>query len=141
MASTSVELPTHSNGLNGNIEPNYENSQNNNNNNNNEDADRDSVEEEPVSVSKRFKTKNSASLTNNTIKLAFSKIKNERCSVCKQGLDSLLLYNGHPNNSSEEFVALTDEKLSVFTGKEEEFNDQDDFPIHQVFAVITPKSD
>lgn len=125
MASTSLEHLTHSNG---NMEPNYGYSQNNNN----EETDRDSVEHEPVSVSKRFKTKKSTSLTNNTIKLAFSKIKNDRCSVCKQGLDSVLLYNGHPNNSCEEFVALTDERLSVFTGNEEEFNDQDDFPTHQV---------
>lgn len=131
MASTSVEHLIHSNGLNGNIEPNYENSQNNNN----EETDQDSVEDQLVPVSKRFKTKNSASLMNNTIKLAFSKIKNERCNVCKQGLDSVLLYNGHPNNSCEEFVALTDEKLSVFTGKEEEFNDQDDFPTHQVLHL------
>ncbi|KAF6206136.1 hypothetical protein GE061_017361 [Apolygus lucorum] len=38
----------------------------------------------------------------------------QRCKICRQNLDSpdLLLFEGHPNNSVEEFIALTDERLT-----------------------------
>lgn len=60
------------------------------------------------------------------------KLKSEKCIRCKQFLDSAPLYNGHPNNSNEEFIALTDEKLSLYTGKEENINENDEFPTHKV---------
>lgn len=65
-------------------------------------------------------------------KLQFPKMKVERCVKCKQFLDSVLLYNGHPNNSNEEFIALTDEKLSLYTGKEETFEETSELPTHKV---------
>ncbi|XP_066253971.1 DNA (cytosine-5)-methyltransferase PliMCI-like [Euwallacea similis] len=112
----------------------------NNYNNNNDDADVDYINEDIKSNLKRLKMLNS---TNEKlpIKLSLTKPKSQRCSVCKQLLESVLLYNGHPNNSCEEFVALTDEKLSVFTGKEEQFTDQDDFPTHKIthFSVYDEK--
>lgn len=55
----------------------------------------------------------------------------ERCSTCKQYSNTVLLYNGHPNNSVEEYVALTHEKLSLYTGNEE-LDDAEEFPIHKV---------
>lgn len=55
----------------------------------------------------------------------------ERCLVCKQYSSSILLYNGHPNNSVEEYVALTHEKLSLYTGNEE-LDHKEEFPIHKV---------
>lgn len=65
-------------------------------------------------------------------KLQFPKTKSERCIKCKQFLDSVLLYNGHPNNSNEEFIALTNEKLSLYTGKEETFEKTSELPTHKV---------
>ncbi|CAG9770763.1 unnamed protein product [Ceutorhynchus assimilis] len=67
-------------------------------------------------------------------KLNISKAKSERCDQCKQNFDNIPLYNGHPDKSSEEFIALTDEKLSIFT-------DQDDFPTHKIthFSVYDEK--
>lgn len=65
-------------------------------------------------------------------KLQIPKMKVERCVKCKQFLDSVLLYNGHPNNSNEEFIALTDEKLSLYTGKEETFEETSELPTHKV---------
>lgn len=64
--------------------------------------------------------------------LNFSKVKTERCVNCKQFLDSVLIYNGHPNNSNEEFIALTDERLSLYTGKEETFEETNELPTHKV---------
>lgn len=72
---------------------------------------------------------------NTKSKLQFPKAKVERCIKCKQFLDSVLLYNGHPNNSSEEFIALTDEKLSLYTGKEETFEETSELPTHKVLTL------
>lgn len=69
-------------------------------------------------------------------KLSFSNVKTERCVKCKQFVDSVLLYNGHPNNSCEEFIALTNEKLSLYTGKEETFEETSELPTHKVFLII-----
>ncbi|XP_018573692.1 DNA (cytosine-5)-methyltransferase 1 [Anoplophora glabripennis] len=69
------------------------------------------------------------------------KLKPEKCIRCKQFLDSAPVYNGHPNNSNEEFIALTDEKLSLYTGKEENINENDEFPTHKItyFSVYDDK--
>ncbi|XP_044757853.1 DNA (cytosine-5)-methyltransferase PliMCI-like [Coccinella septempunctata] len=58
------------------------------------------------------------------------KVKPERCSICRQFSDDITLYNGHPNNSVEEYIALTNDKLSLFTG--EESHEQDCRPTHKV---------
>ncbi|KAJ8922234.1 hypothetical protein NQ315_004171 [Exocentrus adspersus] len=69
------------------------------------------------------------------------KSKSERCIRCKQFLDLAPLYNGHPNNSSEEFIALVDEKLSLYSGKEENILETNEFPIHKIthFSVYDDK--
>ncbi|KAJ8970400.1 hypothetical protein NQ317_001491 [Molorchus minor] len=75
------------------------------------------------------------------IKIESPKIKSERCIRCKQFLDIVPLYNGHPNNSNEEFIALTDDRLSLFTGKEENINENDEFPTHKIthFSIYDDK--
>lgn len=70
------------------------------------------------------------------LKQQLPKSKSERCVKCKQFLDSVLLYNGHPNNSSDEFIALTDDKLSLYTGKEETFEETSELPTHKVSTFI-----
>lgn len=87
------------------------------------------MEDAEVPSSKRTKLKD---LARGQQKLQFPKLKAERCLKCKQFLDSVLLYNGHPNNSNEEFIALTDEKLSLFTGKEETYEETTDLPTYKV---------
>ncbi|CAG9855238.1 unnamed protein product [Phyllotreta striolata] len=57
--------------------------------------------------------------------------KTERCSLCKQFLDSVSFYGGHPNYSNEEYVVLTDEKLNIYTGTETNIND-DDVPTQKI---------
>ncbi|KAK5639618.1 hypothetical protein RI129_012110 [Pyrocoelia pectoralis] len=59
-------------------------------------------------------------------------IKSERCTICRQYLDEVALYNGHPNNSTEEFISLTDPRLMLFTGNETDINEIDVHPIHKV---------
>lgn len=56
----------------------------------------------------------------------------ERCIICRQYLTEVSLYNGHPNNSVDEYVALTDEKLMLFTGDESNIDDLDTRPTHKV---------
>ncbi|KAF5294330.1 hypothetical protein FQR65_LT10783 [Abscondita terminalis] len=59
-------------------------------------------------------------------------VKAERCTICKQYIDEVSLYNGHPNNSVEEFIALTDERLMLFTGNELDLHETDERPVHKV---------
>lgn len=57
-----------------------------------------------------------------------------RCEICRQHLSSpdLLLYPGHPEGAEEEFIALTDSKLSLFTGDEEFIHECDERPQHKI---------
>lgn len=57
-----------------------------------------------------------------------------KCAICRQILDDpdLRLYQGHPDESVEEFVALTDPKLSLFTGEEDAIHDHDQRPQNKV---------
>lgn len=94
------------------------------------------IENAECNSAKKIKTEAISNITNikEEIKIdsPVPKLKSEKCIRCKQFLDSVPLYNGHPNNSNEEFIALTDEKLSLYTGKEENINENDEFPTHKV---------
>lgn len=61
------------------------------------------------------------------------KVKPERCNICRQYNNEVLIYNGHPNNSVEEYITLTDERLLLFTGNEESLNQHDERPTHKVY--------
>ncbi|KAK7085821.1 DNA (cytosine-5)-methyltransferase 1, partial [Halocaridina rubra] len=58
----------------------------------------------------------------------------QRCDICHQHLGSpdLLLYSGHPDEAVEEFVALVDPKLSLFTGEEVDVHEMDERPQQKV---------
>ncbi|XP_017883668.1 DNA (cytosine-5)-methyltransferase PliMCI-like [Ceratina calcarata] len=61
--------------------------------------------------------------------------KTERCNICRQKIDDYIkIYEGPPNNASEEMLALTDDKLSI--------DSQDDFPQHKLthFSVFDRNS-
>jgi DNA (cytosine-5)-methyltransferase 1 len=64
-----------------------------------------------------------------------------KCQICHQVLDDcdLVLYQGHPDNSVEESVALTDPKLSLFTGDENDIHEHDQRPQNKVtyFRYVT----
>lgn len=68
-----------------------------------------------------------------------------KCEICQQILDDpdLRLYQGHPDESMEEFVALTDPKLSLFTGEEDAIHDHDQRPQIKVthFRYVTQIED
>ena len=59
---------------------------------------------------------------------------NERCKICHQiiGGDDLILFEGHLEGAVEEFIALTDPKLSLFTGEEEFVSEADERPQHKL---------
>lgn len=61
--------------------------------------------------------------------------KSERCIICRQYIEEVAFYNGHPNNAVEEYIALTDEKLSLFTGDEVCINQHDERPTHKVSII------
>lgn len=87
-------------------------------------------------IAKKIKSSN-ARITSeipNTVTLP-AKAKLERCTICRQFSDSFTLYNGHPNNSVEEYIALTDEKLSLFSGEEPYMSEQDCRPTHKVYKI------
>lgn len=60
----------------------------------------------------------------------------KRCDICRQilGGPNTCIYSGHPNEAVEEFVALTNPKLSLFTGDEESFNENDERPQNKLTA-------
>lgn len=60
----------------------------------------------------------------------------ERCSICRQYITEVSLYNGHPNDSVDEYIALTNEKLMLFTGEESDVNDIDLRPTHKVIIMF-----
>ncbi|KAL1124037.1 hypothetical protein AAG570_001807 [Ranatra chinensis] len=58
----------------------------------------------------------------------------KKCEHCRQLLSDpdLKLYQGHPHNAVEEFVALTDPKLSLFTGEEACVEEHDERPQNKI---------
>lgn len=80
---------------------------------------------------KRRKTKNAQEIGKEVV-LSTDATKPERCPICRQYVTEVTFYNGHPNNAVEECVALTDEKLMLFTGEENEISDLDLRPTHKV---------
>ncbi|KAG8247308.1 DNA (cytosine-5)-methyltransferase 1, partial [Homalodisca vitripennis] len=57
-----------------------------------------------------------------------------KCDVCRQLLTDpdLRIYPGHPHDAVEEYIALTDPKLSLFTGDEGDINEHDERPQNKV---------
>ncbi|XP_067015919.1 DNA (cytosine-5)-methyltransferase 1-like [Acropora muricata] len=57
-----------------------------------------------------------------------------KCKECKQLLNSpdLSLFPGDSNDAVEEFVALTDPRLSLFSGEEEQCDSYSDTPQHKI---------
>ncbi|XP_023289399.1 DNA (cytosine-5)-methyltransferase 1 [Orussus abietinus] len=54
----------------------------------------------------------------------------EKCELCRQKLvdGEIALYPGHPNGAVEEYIALTDPRLSLFTGEEAAIAEGDERP-------------
>ncbi|CAH1992899.1 unnamed protein product [Acanthoscelides obtectus] len=101
-------------------------------------ANPDNIMEE--NIAKRLKSADLEEKLNNNIGVP-AKTSPERCDKCNQYSDQILYYNGHLNNSSEEFVALTHEKLSLFTGKEDVIDELDEIPTHKIthFSIYDEK--
>lgn len=58
----------------------------------------------------------------------------QKCEYCCQKLtsDNIKIYPGHPNGAVEEFIALTDPKLSLFTGEEANVHEGDERPQNKI---------
>lgn len=86
---------------------------------------------EEENVRKKLRSCNDPIPVKEEIVMKTEEIKQERCKICRQYIDELLIYNGHPNNAVDEFIALTDEKLMLFNG-DEEIDKQDERPTNKV---------
>lgn len=95
----------------------------------------ENTNETEENVAKKLKTEE-VEITKSEIVLK-PQVKPERCLICRQYTNELLLYNGHPNNSVEEYIALTDEKLLLFTGEEANVHEHDTRPTHKVRVCKT----
>ncbi|XP_069697598.1 DNA (cytosine-5)-methyltransferase 1-like isoform X2 [Periplaneta americana] len=93
------------------------------------------VADNDLQIEKKLKLEDSDS--ESTIKNKASCAPQEitsKCQICRQNLNdpNLRLYQGHPDQAVEEFVALTDPKLSLFTGEEEVIHEQDQRPQNKI---------
>lgn len=95
----------------------------------------EAVNSEEENVAKKAKPATMPDKIQNKINLP-AKPKPERCNICRQFSDNITIYNGHPNNSIEEYIALTDDKLSLFTGDESHVMEQDNRPTHKVLSNL-----
>lgn len=88
--------------------------------------------DEAENILKKIKTEN-----NDTTNIEESKILpqkpvnvHQKCDYCCQKLTSIdiKIYPGHPNGAVEEMIALTDPRLSLFTGEEAMVHESDERP-------------
>ncbi|XP_043275334.1 DNA (cytosine-5)-methyltransferase PliMCI-like isoform X4 [Venturia canescens] len=94
-------------------------------------TDNEADDEIEFPVEKKIKTEadaKDAKATKSQVKKAPE--AQSRCQICRQKLaeNEIQLYPGHPNGAMEEFVSLTDPRLSLFTGNEEAIFESDERP-------------
>ncbi|CAI9739711.1 DNA (cytosine-5)-methyltransferase 1-like [Octopus vulgaris] len=83
---------------------------------------------------KNDENKETSSVQNADTKLTKEQVTPIKCRGCKQLLDDpeLVLFHGDPPDAVEEFIALTDTKLSVFSGNDDEVSSFDERPQHKL---------
>ncbi|XP_076247573.1 DNA (cytosine-5)-methyltransferase PliMCI [Calliopsis andreniformis] len=96
--------------------------------------EQDSVDESENALKKTKKENHDVTIEEP--KTMFQKSMNnpQKCEYCCQKLTSseLKIYPGHPNGAVEEFIALTDPKLSLFTGEEANVHESDERPQNKI---------
>lgn len=97
------------------------------------DAIPDSETEVDHAVEKKIKLDVASEVKEEAVALQLNhkpRVLPTKCQICRQLLDNeeLKLYQGHPNGAVEELVALTDPRLSLFTGEESMINESDERP-------------
>lgn len=85
----------------------------------------DEIKENPE---KRTKTENNKKMFELKSQDKKTSITIERCQYCKQKLNDIKLYQGHPNGAIEEEIALIDPKLCLFIGDESFIDESDERP-------------
>lgn len=101
------------------------------------EKDLDSNDESRSNALKKTKNENN----NNTTDIEESKMfqqkcvnLQQKCEYCCQKLMSteIKIYPGHPNGAVEEMIALTDPRLSLFTGEEAMVHESDERPQNKI---------
>ncbi|XP_071643809.1 DNA methyltransferase 1a [Temnothorax longispinosus] len=85
-------------------------------------------EERTENPEKRIKTGTNEKMSKLKSQDKKTSVAIERCLYCKQMLNTLTLYQGHPNGAVEEQIALTDPKLCLFIGDESFIDESDERP-------------
>ncbi|KAF3421234.1 hypothetical protein E2986_06562 [Frieseomelitta varia] len=83
--------------------------------------------DESENIQKKTKTENTIKTEESKILSQKSVNVNQKCEYCCQKLISpdIKIYPGHPNGAVEEMIALTDPRLSLFTGEEVAVHESD----------------
>ena len=83
--------------------------------------------DESENIQKKTKTENTTKTEESKILSQKSVNVNQKCEYCCQKLIStdIKIYPGHPNGAVEEMIALTDPRLSLFTGEEVAVHESD----------------
>ncbi|XP_033200860.1 DNA (cytosine-5)-methyltransferase PliMCI [Bombus vancouverensis nearcticus] len=88
--------------------------------------------DEAENILKKIKTENNDTTNIEESKILPQKPVNvyQKCDYCCQKLTSMdiKIYPGHPNGAVEEMIALTDPRLSLFTGEEAMVHESDERP-------------
>lgn len=96
----------------------------------------DLSDESESNIVKKTKTGNNDIINTEESKILFQKSVNvhQKCEYCCQKLSSIdiKLYPGHPNGAVEEMIALTDPRLSLFTGEEVMVHESDERPQNKI---------
>lgn len=96
----------------------------------------DSSDESESNILKKNKTENNNIINTEESKIMHQKPLNvhQKCEYCCQKLTSIdiKIYPGHPNNAVEEMIALTDPRLSLFTGEEIVIHESDERPQNKI---------
>ncbi|OAD61349.1 DNA (cytosine-5)-methyltransferase PliMCI [Eufriesea mexicana] len=96
----------------------------------------DLSDESESNIVKKTKTESNDMIDTEESKILYQKSVNvhQKCEYCCQKLASIdiKLYPGHPNGAVEEMIALTDPRLSLFTGEEVMVHESDERPQNKI---------
>ncbi|KAG7199233.1 hypothetical protein KM043_018102 [Ampulex compressa] len=96
---------------------------------------RDMIKQSENEIIKRTKTENDTAHADQ-LKAHVKKTTNvqQKCEYCCQKLNDgeIKFYQGHPNGAVEELIALTDSRLSLFTGEETTVHESDERPQNKI---------
>ncbi|CAK9821528.1 DNA (cytosine-5)-methyltransferase PliMCI [Anthophora retusa] len=109
------------------VDPLIKNKEDEDKENQNSEANQMYVDEH---LTKRIKLEESVIPVKHQIKK--TNLFSNKCEYCREKLDNIKFYPGHPNGAVDEDIALTDPKLCLFNGDEHFIHESDEHPQHKL---------